>query len=207
MTITKQKPKTDWTDESGKTVPYSAIKKSEIVYEREAYNIAKAALAANKNLSKLKQFIQKSIACCVDAFHKDYKGKRTEFKGNYTIHNFNDTIKIEVSVSNPIVFDDLTIKKAQETFKEFLTEGVSAKDETIKEMVLGAFESTRGKLDVDKIMSLKRYSDRINDPRWKRAMQLIDQAIRRPATATYYRVWVKDENGKYQNIPLALANV
>lgn len=207
MKIQRQKQKTDWLDESGKVVSFSTIKKSEKVYEKECYAIAQQALKVNASLVKLKSFIQKSVDACIAAFHADYAGKKTEFKGNYTIRNFNDTIKVEISVSNPIQFDDLTIQKARDTFKEFLSDGVVTKDDTIKQMVLDAFETSRGKLDVDKIMSLKRYSDRISDKRWKQAMQLIDQAIRRPATATYYRVWVKDESGKYRNIPLALANV
>jgi hypothetical protein len=207
MNISKQKPKTDWQDEAGKTMPYSSIKNSEKVYEMELFAVAKKALKVHNELEKLKAFIQASVNKCIDAFHRDYKGKKTEFKGNYTIRNFNDTIKVEVSVSNPISFDDMTIQKARETFKEFLADGVTTKDDTIKQMVLDAFETSRGRLDVDKIMSLKRYSDRIDDPRWKKAMKLIDQAIRRPSTAKYFRVWVKDDAGKYQNITLALANV
>lgn len=207
MTITKQKANTIWTDEAGKTIPFSSVKKSEKVYEKITYDIAKAALKVHKQLKGLKGYIGMCVNKAIEAFHKDYSGKKTKFKGNYTIRNFNDTIKVEVSVSNPIQFDDLTIQKAKETLKDFLKDGIHAKDQTIKDMVLDAFETSRGKLDVDKIMSLKRYSDRIKDARWRKAMVLIDQAIRRPASATYFRVWVKDESGKYHNIPLALANV
>lgn len=207
MIIQKQTPKKDWTDEAGKVIPYTSIKQSEKVYETEVYKAAKYAAKVSKAILVLKEHLKKCMDKCVEAFHKDYSGKKTEFKGNYTIRNFNDTIKVEVSVSNPIQFDDLTIQKARETLKDFLNDGISAKNATIKEMVLDAFETSRGKLDVKKILALKRYSDRIDDKRWKQAMELIDKAIRRPATAKYFRVWVKDGEGKYQNIPLSLADI
>jgi hypothetical protein len=207
MQITKQKPKTDWIDESGRVIPFNALKNAEKVNEVVTYDAAIAAAKVSTALRALKVKIGVLLNKAINAFHADYKGKRTEFKGNYTIKNFNDTIKLEVSISNPIQFDDMTIQKARDTLKEFLNDGISAKDATIKEMVLDAFETSRGRLDVKKILALKRYSDRINDSRWKKAMSLIDSAIRRPATAIYYRVWVKNDQGKYESIPLNIADV
>jgi hypothetical protein len=207
MNITRQKANKEWHDEAGHTIMYKQLKRSEKVNEKNTYEIAIAASKVNKALGKLRDFIEEKVAECVNAFHNDYKGKRTEFKGNYTLFSFDRSIKVEISVSNPIKFDDLTIQKAKDTLKEFLNEGLQAKEEVTKQMVLDAFETSRGKLDVDKIMSLKRYSDRIDDKRWRNAMKLIDQAIRRPATATYYKVSVRNERGQYEYIKLDLAHV
>ena len=74
-------------------------------------------------------------------------------------------------------------------------------------MVLSAFETRRGQMDVPKIMALKKWADRIKDERYTEAMKLIDSAIRKPQTATYYTVEVRDEEGKYKNISLSLADV
>jgi hypothetical protein len=71
-------------------------------------------------------------------------------------------------------------------------------------MVMHAFETTRGKMDVKKILALKRYADRISDTRYSEAMKLIDEAIRRPSTATYYKVIVKNEHGQFVYVPLNL---
>jgi hypothetical protein len=207
MNITRQKANKEWQDEAGHSIIYKDLKKTEKVNEKNTYDIAIAALKVHKSLKKLRGFIEQKVGECVAVFHKDYKGKRTEFKGNYTLFNFNRSIKIEVSVSNPIKFDDLTITKAKETLKEFLNDGVQAKEHAIKQMILDAFETSRGKLDVDKIMSLKRYSDRIDDKRWRAAMKLIDQAIRKPYTAIYYKVSVRNERGQYEYIKLDLAHV
>lgn len=207
MNIRKQKPKTEWQDEAGNNITWDQLKKSEKVNETITYNIAKAALKANEQLKKLKQFIITSMQKAIDAFHADYTGKRTAFKGNYTIYNFDQSIKVVVHVTNPIRFDDLHIQRAKDLLDEFLKEGISAKNSYIKDMVLSAFETRRGQMDVKKILALQRYADRIDDTRYKEAMQLITQAIRRPDSATYYQVWVKDDAGKYQAIALSLSDV
>lgn len=207
MKITKQKPKTDWQDEAGNFITFDQLKKREKVNEKITFDVAKAALKANEQLKKLKSFITSSIQKAIDAFHAEYSGKKTEFKGNYTITNFDQSIKVMVSVSNPIRFDDLTIQKAKNLLDEFLRDGISGKNAAIKDMVLSAFETTRGKMDVKKIMGLKRYADRVTDDRYAEAMKLIDSAIRRPDTATYYRIEVRNEEGKYENISLSLADV
>jgi hypothetical protein len=207
MTITRQKPNTDWQDEAGNLLTFDQVTKKEKVYEKITFDVAKAALKANEQLKKLKGFIMASIKKATDAFHDQYKGKKTEFKGNYTITNFDQSIKVLVSVSNPIRFDDMTIQQAKSLLDDFLKDGISAKNSYIKDMVLSAFETRRGQMDVKKIMSLKRYADRISDERYKEAMQLIDSAIRRPDTATYYRVEIRNEEGKYENIALSIADV
>lgn len=207
MKISQQKKGTHWIDEAGNRVAYSSIKKSEKVFEAVTAKIAQKAIKASLTLQALKAFIDANIQIAIAAFHKDYKGKRKEFKGNYTITNFNQTLKVEISVNKPVKFDDLLIQEAKSQLMEFLKDGVSAKHEAIKDMVIDAFETTRGKMDVKKILSLQRYQSRINDKRYTRAMELIAQAQRRPDTAVYYRVSVKDEQNKWKVIPLSLSDV
>ncbi len=196
-----------WLDEAGNSIPFKSIKPHEKINEQITYKVATSALKVHSALVALKLTISDSVNKAIDAFHKQYAGKRTEFKGNYTIFNFGQTTKVEVSVSNPIKFDDLTIQKAKDKLDQFLGNGLKADSEALKQMVLDAFATSRGKLDVKKIMGLQRYADRINAPLYTQAMQLINQAIRRPATATYYRVAVKQPNGEWEYIKLNLADI
>lgn len=196
-----------WVDEAGNAVPYSTLKSREKVAEKVTHDIYFKAIKVAQALVALKAFIKKKVDEAIEAFHADYEGKRTNFKGNYTFTNFNGSIKVEVSVSNPIKFDDMTIQMAKAQLDDFLREGISARNEAVKEMVMDAFSTSRGKMDVKKILALKRYTDRINDSRYSKAMQMIDQAIRRPATATYYRVWALNDEGKYVTIPLSIVDV
>jgi hypothetical protein len=208
MIIVKQQKKKDWIDEAGNTVMYNQLTTVEKVNEESCYKIAKEAERVFDKLVKLKRTIVSEVQKCIDAFHQQYKGKKTVFKGNYTIFNFDQSLKIEVSVSQPIRFDDMGIQAAKAKLDEFLDEGITTKNQAVKQMVLSAFETSGGKMDVKKIMALKRYAERINSPLYDEAMQMIDQAIRRPDTATYYRVAVKNsETGKFEYIKLSLADI
>ena len=208
MKIKKQtrKDKT-WIDETGTEVPFNLIKKKEIVQEDVTYAIAKAAIKQNSLLAKLKASIIALVDKAVAAITKEYSGKKTEFKGNYTLYNFDRSIKVQVKVSQPIKFDDLIIAQAKNLLDEFLGEGISGKNEFIKQIVLSAFETRRGQMDTRKVLGLKRYADRIDDKRYKDAMQLIDEAIRRPESATYYNVWVRDDQGRYEAVHLDFARL
>lgn len=209
MKLVRQSPKDqNWIDEAGNNIPYKSIKEVEKVNEKITFDIAKKAIQVSESLTQLRLFIEVCVEKAVSAFHKDYKGKRTKFKGNYTIFNFNQTVKVEVNVSNPVKFDDFLIGEAKRILTEFLNDGIHSKHHAIKQMVIDAFETTRGKMDVKKIMGLKRYADRIDDHRYAKAMKLIDQAQRRPDSATYYRAFYKEiSTNKWITIPLALSDV
>jgi len=208
MKITKQtKGQGQWKDEAGNLIPFTLLKKSEKENENIMYIVAREALRVHNSLLKLKQFIAAKVEQAKRVFHAEYKGKKTEFKGNYTFYNFDMSLKLEVKVGKPVKFDDLYITRAKSLLDDFLKEGVTAKDEAIKDMIMDAFETSRGKMDTKKILGLSRYADRIKDKRYKEAMGLIQQAIRRPDTATYYSVYVRNDKGKYDLIKLSLSDI
>ncbi len=196
-----------WTDETGTAIPYNRINKVERLHERHADYIHKHALKINRELAAFKLKIQE---LCTEAFEAFMASKdvQKESKGNYTWFNFNRTIKIEVNVSEPIKFDDLTIQAAKEKLDQFLKDNITSKNEFVKDLVMDAFETQRNnQLDVKKVVGLTRHKQRINDPLFTEAIDMITAAIRRPASKTYFRIWEKDATGKYVNIDLNLSSI
>jgi hypothetical protein len=195
-----------WTDESGTEIPYNRTTKSERLNERSTVKVVRAALDVNKRLKSLNDLITELSEEAYEAYmlSKDIKKKS---KGNWDWYNFDRSIKIEISVNQPIVFDSLTITAAKEKLDEFLDNQLSSKNEFVKAMVIEAFETSRGAIDTKKVMSLTKHEKRVNNVLFSEAVALINQAIRRPKSKTYRRVWVKDEEGKYQNVELNLSSL
>jgi hypothetical protein len=195
-----------WADESGTQIPYNRITKSERLNERSTVKVVKAALDVNKRLKSLNDLITELSEEAYEAYmlSKDIKKKS---KGNWDWYNFDRSIKIEISVNQPIIFDSLTITAAKEKLDEFLDNQLSSKNEFVKAMVIEAFETSRGAIDTKKVMSLTKHENRVNNKLFSEAVLLINQAIRRPKSKTYRRVWIKDESGKYQNIELNLSSL
>ncbi|WP_264521176.1 DUF3164 family protein [Flavobacterium sp. N1994] len=196
-----------WYDESGTAIPYNRINKVERLHEKKSAQLLKEALSISSRLRDFKVLIQDTCAEAYEAFMQSKDVKKSN-KGNYTWFNFNRTIKIEVNVSEPIKFDDLTITAAKAKLDEFLTDNIDAKNGFIKEMIIKSFETQRsGQLDVKDVLKLTQFKERVNNPLFSEAIDLITSAIRRPASKTYFRIWMKDGTGEYQNIDLNLSSI
>lgn len=196
-----------WYDESGAAIPYNRITKAERLMERHAARILKQAEKLNESLTSFKTEVKDLCREAYEAFMQE-KGIDRETKGNFTWYNFNRSIKIEVSINERIEFDDLTIEAAKSLFDAFLENSITSKNEFAKQMIIDAFETQRArKMDVKRILQLTRYESKIKDALFSEAVSLINEAIRRPDSRTYFRVWKKSTDGKYQNIDLNFSSI
>lgn len=195
-----------WTDESGMKVQQSRLTKLEKKKEQTAHKILKASKSLQEKLVKHKETI---IELCDDVYKlaEVELSMRPNSKGNFTYFSFDHTVKIEVSVSERIEFDDLHIQAAKEKLDEFIEKKVDSKDEFFIGVVKDAFSTSRGKLDSKKVMSMFKHSHRTKEPLFHEALALVKKSIRRPESKRYFRVWEKDAEGKYQNIDLNFSSL
>lgn len=209
LTFKQQKPADKvWTDEAGNTVPYDRTRKFERMNERALAAIAKQAMSLNKQLSEFKEQAFEQAREMYAAFIADNGGKVPgKGKGNMTFYNFDRSIKAEVNVNEQITFDENFITLAKAKLDELLSDGLDGAKDFVKPLVMDAFSTSRGSLDTKRVLSLKRYADRVKDPRYSEAMALIDKAIRKPNSREYFRVWIRDEKGQYQDIQLNFASI
>lgn len=196
-----------WTDENGVQIPANRLTRAEKIREKKTAMLLKKAQDLNGRLKAFKEEL-KDACDEMEEVSLGELGVNTEnFKGNLTFFNFDRSIKIERSISEPIKFDDLTIAAAKEKLDLFLREAIESKFDFAKEMIMTAFETRNGKLDPKKITPLTRYEVKVNHPLFSDACRLIQQAIRRPDSKTYYRIWVKEEGDKHEAVELNLSNI
>ena len=197
-----------WKDETGISIPANRTTKSERLKERKAATIYKKAVSLHDKLKELKLLIKEASEAVRKAVYQETGTEpKANAKGNFTWYNFDRSVKIETNISEPIDFDDLMIQAAREKLDEFLNNNITSKNEFVKDLVLDAFKTSRGKLDTKRVLNLTRYKDKVNEPLFSDAVDLINKAIRRKPTRMYFRVWAKDDNGKYQNIDLNLSSI
>lgn len=207
LLIEKQTSKQQfWTDEKGINIPYNRTTPLERKMENKSYQLAKKAVELHNKLADFKRDVAKICQEIYEQYMAENQiTKKT--KGNFTWYNFNRSIKIEVSINERIEFDDLAIEAAKAKLEQFLDGNIEAKDQFIKQLVMDAFETSRGKLDVKKVMSLVRYKSKIKAPLFREAVELIEKGIRRPDSRMYFRIWQRDENGKYILIDLNFSSI
>lgn len=205
MKIKNQLKEAKWKDETGQEIPANRITKNEKLKEKHSYNLATEAFKIFKLLLAFKINVSK---ICKEVLELHLTEKEIEkSKGNLQWYNFDGSLRIDIKVSEQIDFDGILIESCRQKLMSLV--GDSMKDDAtfIKELVQSAFQTSNGKLDTKKVLGLRRHASKIKDPRYAEAMALLDQSIRRPGSKTYYQVWVKDENGKYQNIDLNFSSI
>lgn len=198
-----------WTDEAGNKIPVNRITKTEKMCDKHAYGLANKAIELSAKLSEFKGTIKVVCEHVLAAKLAELK-KAPTIKGNFTWYNFDQTIKIECQVSESIRFDEILIEAAKEKLLAVISNNITG-DDFIKEIVMDAFQTTAGKLDTKRILSLRRHTDKIKNAsirtEWEEAMKLIDKSVTRPDSKTYYRVSVKNAEGEFESIVLDFASV
>lgn len=196
----KKKP---WIDESGVEIPANRVKPIERKRERYAEKLCKEAVKLNKSLSEFKTKGFELSQELYDEIMKKANVDRSKLRrGNFTWHNFDRSIKIEVSINDKETVDDTLIAACQAKLMMFIDKKMDTEDVFIRSIINDAFETSRGKLDVRKVKSLLKYRHRESDKLFQEALDLLEQAIRKPSCKKYLRIWVKNENGEYENIQL-----
>jgi type III secretory pathway component EscV len=199
-------PKTTWQDETGIHIPVNRIQPSEKLREKQAYNIAKEAMAINGKLAALKAYISTVSDQVYEAVLTENDATKAG-KGNFTWYNFDRSIKIEVAINERIDFDEMLIGLCKAKLDEFIDTNLNGVDTFVRELINDAFTNTKGKLDAKKVMSLLKHKSKVKDQRFQEAMKLLEDSIRRPDSKKYMRVFVKDEDNAYINIDLNFSSI
>lgn len=196
-----------WADESGVAIPYNRITKTERLLERSVAKIHKEWANEAKRLKALKETVTTLVEEC---YQEDMKSKGvdpSDRKGSYSLFCFNRTIKVERSVHGNPTFDEATIEAAKIKFDQYMNENISGTEDFIKDMIIEAFESRNGQLDKNRINKLVGYKNRSKVKLFQEACELLSTAARYSSSSIYYRVWEKDENGKYKNLDIQFSSL
>lgn len=196
-----------WADEEGNVIPRSRIRPDEKLMEKHSIKIANTALDINARMAAFKEEL---VEMCDEVYQESLNATGTDGKdrkGNFTWYNFDRTVKIEVDVKDRIEFDDLKIQACKEKLDEFIQNGTKQVDDFLRTLIMSAFEKSKGALDVKKVLALRKHRERTKNPLYLEAMDLLDQAIRRPSSRRYFRAWLKNSEGKWVNIDLNFTSI
>jgi hypothetical protein len=199
-----------WKDENGITIPASRVTKSEKLREQVIERLLKRAQKLSQELAKFKDEFANTSDEVYDAVMAENGVDTTDRKGNFCFYNFDRTIKAEVDVSDRIEFDDAMIAVAKQHFDIFLDNTTGGVDEMIRELILDAFSTVKGKLDTKKVMTLVKYRQRIDPnkyPQFHKAIDAIEKGMRKPSSRRYYRISVRNSQGGYDAINLNFSSL
>lgn len=196
-----------WIDPAGNVIPANRVTPLEKRKERFADKIKKNAIKISQELSALKGLIETSSSEIYQEVMQEKNIDIKKKKGNFTWFNFDRTIKIEIERNDKTEFDSILIDSCKTKLDTFLSTNINTENQFIKQLILDAFQTTKGRLDTQRVMSLLKYKSKINNELFLSAMEDLENSITREFRKRYSRVWLKDADGEWVNIPLNYSDV
>lgn len=189
----------------GHLIPADKVKpidklRDEVVKDMIAIAIKQRAdmrIAKNKLFDAFNDFVALSA--------QEYKVTLGGKKGNTTLLSYDGKYKVQVAVSENIVFDE-RLQVAKQLIDECLTDWTKDSNDNIKAIINQAFQvDKQGKISTGRVLGLRSLN--MNDAKWDRAMDAISDAIQVTDTKEYIRFYERDEQGAYHQISLDFSNV
>lgn len=189
----------------GHLIPVDKVKpvdklRDEVVKDMIAIAIKQRAemrIAKNKLFDTFNDFVALSA--------QEYEVMLGGKKGNTTLLSYDGKYKVQVAVSENIVFDE-RLQVAKKLIDDCLTEWTQDSNDNIKVLINQAFQVDKeGNISTGRVLALRSLD--INDDKWKSAMDAISDAIQVTDTKEYIRFYERDEQGAYHQISLDFSNV
>jgi hypothetical protein len=191
------------TDSQGRQVPAKLVKDIDKKRDETVRRIAAEAMKMKDLLAEYKNRIREDVYGFAEMSAAQYGVKWGGKKGNITLTTYDGQFKLVVAMNDNITFDE-RLQVARELIGKCLKKWSSGSREEIKLLVNDAFQvDKQGKISTARVLGLRRLD--IKDADWQRAMTAITESVQVTGTKQYLRVYERDANGEYQNIPLDVA--
>lgn len=187
----------------GHLVPIETIDEIDLARDEFVQQVAKGAVEMS---AKLKQF-KRSVADDMQAFFElsaeKYKADVGSSRSFLELTSYDGQYKIIREFSERFDFNE-RLQVAKSLIDECLHEWSQNSGVELRAIVERAFKvNKKGKINVQQVLSLR--SHKFEHPTWLKAMEAINDALIVVGTCTYYRMYERDEHGRYQQIGLDFA--
>lgn len=194
----------NWIDSRGNPVPPKYIDPIDKKRDQLVEWAVKNATQINKKMTTFKtelerrkiKFLEQSAASSGVTVKPGQK--------NLTLQNFSYTKKVEISEQIYLDYSE-KIKMAVELFLECIEEWTSDRKGPVEIIIKKIFKpNKKGQLNIKGLKSLKEL--KINNPKWKKAIELLNDAEKIVSSKEYYRFYTKDL-ARTETISLDFANI
>ncbi len=190
-------------DSQGRQVPVEMVSEIDKLRDQTVFKIASRAMEMKSILQGFKQDIRDDIYTFINLSAEKYGKQFGGKKGNVTLMTYDGRYKIIIAMDETISFDE-RLQIAREIIGDCLDKWSQGSRPEIRLLVNDAFQVDKtGKINTARVLGLRRLD--IQDADWKRAMDAITESIQVSGSKQYLRIYSRDADGKYQQIPLDVA--
>lgn len=192
-----------WMDAKGNLVADGNVKEVDKLRDELVKELALQAKMHRGGIANFKGTAMGDIEAFIETSAEKYDTKLGGKKGNVTLFSFDGRYKIVRQITEHLTFDE-RLQAAKALIDECLREWTEDGRDEVKTIINDAFHvDQEGKINVGRILGLRRLD--IVDERWGRAMKAISDSLQVVGSKPYIRFYERDEDGKYNPIPLDIA--
>lgn len=189
----------------GDLVPEERIRPVDKLRDEVVLAVVNKAKTLRESMTEFKLDAMSQLGDFVELSAAEYGVNYGGTKGNVTLTSFDGRYQIVRAVGEHRVFDE-RIQAAKALIDECIHSWSGGADTRLMAMVEHAFRvNQQGRIDVNQVLSLRQLD--IDDPQWKQAMNAIADAIQITGTSQYLRLYERQPNGKYQQLPLDISSL
>ncbi|MEI8607843.1 DUF3164 family protein [Enterovibrio sp. Hal110] len=203
--MTVQIPQGYRVNAQGHMVPESQIKPIDLIRDDLVQNVVTAARQQQQALAAFKLLAMNEVTDFVDLSAEAYDVKYGGTKGNVTLMSFDGRYKLVRAKGEHRVFDE-RIQAAKTLIDACINRWSENVNDHIKALVDHAFRVIKqGRIDVNQVLSLRQLD--IDDDQWNEAMDAIADSIQVTGTSSYLRLYERNSDDSYRQIPLDIAKL
>jgi len=191
----------------GEMIALSAIKPEHVEEDELVRRLTIKAAKVNEALAALRAEVFDEVMAYRELLAEKYNVKRRGTKGNITLTTVDTSLKLAIQVSDTLTFGP-ELEVAKEIIDGCIRRWSQDSNDNIRALIDQAFQvDKQGKLNTDRILSLKRLKITDETGEWEKAMTVISDSVRVMASKEHARFYSVDKDtGNAARIPLDLAN-
>lgn len=184
----------------GSLVPEDQIKDLDKLRDQMVMGIADKVLSLKQEMIRTKADVVEDIEAFMETASEQYGVNYGGEKGNLTFTSFDGNIQIKYYSNDYLTFNE-GIYVAKQLIDEFLEDITKDSSKSIKQIVNNAFNLKQGRMDVKAILKLRDINE--TDPRWVKAMGIIDESRQYVTGNKALRLYIRNRGtDKMEYIPL-----
>lgn len=189
----------------GSLIPESQVKDIDKLRDQTVMEAADKLMTLKSSMIRLKAEVVDDINEFLAVSAEQYGVKLGGERGNLTLTSMDGAVRIDYKNSDTITFNE-QIQVAKQLIDEYLDELTKDSNPELKTIVSAAFRLRQGRIDVKSVLKLREYN--ISDERWKKAMDIIDDAKQIVSTKKCLRLYVRNKlTGELENQPFDLSTL
>lgn len=204
--ITSGPDRTHMTDSKGRDVPVEMVSDADKLIDDVVTKIVDFADELSARISRFKGHTYDDVNTTIELLAEKYGVRRGGAKGNITLTSFDGLTKVEVKVSDNIVFGP-ELQIAKQLVDEYIAEFSDGLSPELEVLLNHAFQVNKaGAVNREALYSLRRLP--IDHPVWNRAMQAIGDSMRIVGSKEYVLVSRRpNPRSGFKAIPISLSAV